>query len=295
MFFQLSISVAQFQNGRSLSPWVHNTPEHHNMSLMYFRAVPTITFFAGSRLDGFDKHPFEATLLMNGYLDAGLGAGFQVSSSSAGLLRTLDAQLAVSYFVFLNKERGDKLSFSLGGHFLQYNLMTEQIVVIDLDDPALQSIAQINPIANASASISLVRENKFYLGASCYHLFENSVNFLQSSMENLLRRHYYFVGGYLLSLSDVLQMDIYGANVLMKNKNSWLGGFSLKINKNLWIGAGYRSIGAIQLDAGITAQSWSFGYLTMYGFSVDATNYTYNFIYNTIFIRKLFPESKSNL
>lgn len=286
---------AQFQNGMSLSPWLHQLPEHHNMSMMYFRALPSMTFYAGSRLDGFDGHPFEATFLMSGYLDAGLGAGFQVSSSSSGLLHSLDAQLALAYFVFINKQQGDKLAFSLGGHFQQYRLTTEQIIVLDQDDPALQAISQVHPTGNASASIAFVRENKFYVGLSSYHLLERSVNFLQGSLDNYLRRHYYMLGGYMMSLSEVVQLDTYGAFMLMHDKYSWLGGLSLKINKNIWFGAGYRSIGALQFDAGITAQSWSFGFLSMYGFSVDATRHTYNFIYNSVFIRKLFPETMSNL
>ena len=288
-------AIAQMQVGQGINPWFNKIPQANNMSLMFLNPVPTALLMTGSRMDGFDNHPRQITAMASGFLADGVGVGFKLNSETAGLSKNLDAQLSFNYFVFLNKEKGDKLAFFLGGHYLQNQFLRDNVIVLDPNDPALTTISTVQPNGNASAGFSFLRENKYYVGLSSYNLIENKNRFMDSSWTNSAQRTYYFLGAYTFDLAEKSALELSGAGVYANEKAyAWEFGLDFKFNKMFWLGAGYRSIGALKFDLGITAQSWSFGYLCTYGTWVDATAYTYKAINNSIFIKKIFNEGRSN-
>jgi type IX secretion system PorP/SprF family membrane protein len=288
-------AVAQLQVGQGINSWFHKSPEVHNMSFIANRPVPTLIFLAGSRMDAFNNHPTQGSLLASGFIADGLGIGCKIDHEAAGLSAHLDVQLAFIYYVFLNKEKGDKLSFFLGGHFMQEKLSAFDVVVIDPNDPGLDGISQFQPGGNASAGFSFLRENTYYLGVSSTNLIDLKHSFYNPALLNLSQRTYYLVGGYTFRLNDKCALEFSGAGVFASSDAyAWETGLDFKFNKMFWVGAGYRSAGALKFDAGVTAQSWSFGYLCAYGSWVDATTYTYKAMSNSFFIRKVFNEGRSN-
>ncbi|MBU0626409.1 PorP/SprF family type IX secretion system membrane protein [Patescibacteria group bacterium] len=288
-------AVAQLQVGQGINSWFHKTPQVHNMGLIYMSSVPMVSLTGSSCMDGFGNHPTQGTILASGFLTDGVGIGCKIDREKAGLSGHLDAQVAFVYRIFLSKEKGDKLSFFLGGHFTQDQFATNDVVVLDPNDPGLQNVSQFQPNGNASAGFSFLRENKYYAGISSYQLLENKNAFLNSEWENVHQRTYYFVGGYTYELNEKFGLELSGASVFANAKAFvWDIGLDLKFNKMCWLGVGYRSIGAMKFDIGVTAQSWSFGYLCVYGSWVDVKAYTYKSINNSIFIRKVFNEGRGN-
>ena len=288
-------AVAQMQVGQGINPWFNKIPQIHNMALMPMSSVPTATLIGGTRLDAFDRHPTQITGLASGFLTDGVGIGLRINSETAGLSKNIDVQLSFCYFVFLNKEKGDKLSFTLGGHYIQNTFLRDDAIVLDPKDPGLLNSSKIQPNGNASAGFAFLRENKYYAGISSYNLLENKNAYMNSSWTNVAQRTYYFVGGYTFGLSEKCGLELSGASVFANKKAyAWEVGADFKFNKMFWLGAGYRSAGALKFDLGLTAQSWSFGYLCIYGSWVDAKTYTYTAMNNSIFIRKVFNEGRSN-
>jgi type IX secretion system PorP/SprF family membrane protein len=285
---------AQMQVGQGINTWVHKSPQALNMSLISLHSVPTLTFEAGTRLDAFKNHPTQGSLLASGYISNGVGAGLKINREQAGLSSAIDVQLAFVYHVMLS-QKGDKLSFFLAGHFLQDKLNVDNVVVLDPYDPALVGVSEYQPNGNASAGFSFLRENKYYFGVSSYQLIETKNAFMNPTWSNLKKRTYYVVGGYNFGLSENFEIEVSGAGAYVNEKAyAWEAGADLKFKRTLWLGAGYRSAGALKFNAGITAQSWSFGYMCTYGSWIDAKTYTYKAVNNSIFIRKIFNEGRPN-
>lgn len=288
-------AVAQLKVGDGINPWFHKLPALNNMSLVSMNATPTINLLAGSRMDAFENHPTQATILASGFISNGLGVGLKLDREQAGLSTHVDAQLGITYYVFLNKEKGDKLSFFLGGHFMQDQLSVNEIVVLDSDDPGLTGTSEFQPNGNASGGFSFLRENKYYIGVSAHNLITVNSAFKNSTLTNPSERAYYLLGGYTFQLGSKFDLEFSGAGVFVNEKAyAWDVGADLKFNKMLWVGAGYRSAGALKFNFGVTAQSWSFGYMFVYGSWVDATAYTYKAVNNSIFVRKIFNEGRGN-
>lgn len=297
-------SFAQLQPGQGINEFSHKAPEIHNLALLPNRAVPSLMFMAGSRMDGFGNHPFDASLLASGYLIDRLGGGLKVNYDQAGLSSKLDIQLGLSYYVFLSKDnageegekqRGDKFSFFLAGHFTQDRIRQEDIVVIQTDDPNLLNVGEVAPGGNASAGIAFLREDRYYAGISVSNLFEHKTAFMNPLWENRQKRQYFVSGAYTFSLSKKTPLDLQlyaSGTMLTADAYQWLAGAELTVLKAFGAGVAWRSNGSLRFDLSVKAQSWDFGYACSYGAWVDATAYTYKGFSNSIFVRKLFNEGR---
>jgi len=286
--------VAQLQLGQGINPLFNKAPQIHNMALMSMNAVPTATLLAGSRLDGFDNHPKQITCLASGFLTDNVGVGLKVNSESAGLSTNNEAELSFNFLARLN-EKGDKLSFNLGATYAQNRFRRDDAIVLDPNDPGLSNISELQPTGNASASIAFLRENKFYAGLSSYQLIKNKNAFMSSVLKNPTQRTFYFVGAYTFEIDQRFSLEFSGAAVYASSKAyAYDVGADVKFNKMFWGGIGYRSAGELKFNLGVTAQSWSFGYMCTYGSWVDAKAYTYKALGNHLIVRKLFNEGRSN-
>lgn len=295
---------AQLQVGEGINDFYNRLPEIHNMALLPLTSVPSASLIAGSRLDGFGHHPLQATFYGSGFLIDHLGTALKVNYEQMGLSSKTDVELGLVYYVFINKEKvdgnntgraGDKFSFFISGHFIQDRIKKNDIIVLDPNDPSLENISATSPNGNASAGIAFLRENKYYAGISAHQLFRSKSTFLNPEFENAKRPHYYVMGSYTFNLSKIHDLDLellaIGALADLKSYE-WETGFDFKIKKMFLVGAAYRSNGSLKFNAGITAQSWNFGYAFSYGAWVDAASYTFKGMNNSVFIRKVFNEGR---
>jgi type IX secretion system PorP/SprF family membrane protein len=304
-------SFAQLQVGQGINDFYQKLPELHNLAMIAQTPVPAASLIAGTRLDGFGRHPMQATMLCSGFLFDRLGVGLKVNYEKMGLSAKTDVQLGLVYYVFLKKDEsapvlntdgtpkggggGDKMSFFLAGHFIQDKLNREEILVLNPDDPSLKNMSDFAPNGNASAGIAFLRENKYYAGLSAYQLFETKTDFLSSELKNIKKRHYYVMGSYTFNLNKPLNMDleVNGIGALIDfHSYQWEGGVEFKMKKMFSVGVGCRSNGSLKFNAGVVAQSWDFGYSFSYGAWVGAAQYAYKGVNNMIFIRKIFNEGR---
>jgi len=294
--------AAQFQTGMSINPFSNRLPEIHNPALTPLHSVPSLSLIGASSMTGFDHHPLTASLLCSGSLVDKLGGIVRVNYDQAGLSARTDIQLGLVYYVFLNKskeaggdKKGDKFSFSLAGHFIQDKLSRDDILVKDPNDPNLINISQVSPNGDASAGIAFLRENKYYAGLSVYQLLGTKSTYMNTTWENVRKRHYYLQAAYTINCGGKSEVDIelHGiAAAIEFTDYRYETGISVSFLKSLTMGIGYQSNGAIKIHAGIKAQAWDFGYACSYGERVEATKYTYKVFQNGIFIRKLFNEGR---
>jgi type IX secretion system PorP/SprF family membrane protein len=302
---------AQLQVGQGINDFYNKLPEVHNLALIPLTSVPSVSLIAGSRMDGFGRHPMQGTLLCSGFLIDRLGAGMKVNYEKMGLLTKTDIQLGLTYYVFISKESttpqlnsegsirggaaGDKFSFFLAGHFIQDKINKNDIVVLNPGDPVIQDISDFAPNGNASAGIAFLRENKYYAGISAYQLFHSRSEYLNPEWKNIKRMHYYITGSYTFNLNTLhnLELELLAIGALVDfHAYQWEGGVEFKAKKMFTVGAAYRSNGVLKFDAGVIAQSWNFGYCFSYAAFTDANKYTYKGINNMIFIRKIFNEGR---
>ncbi len=298
----INVSIAQFQVGMGINTFSHKFPELHNLALMPLHSVPSAALIASSSMSGFDNHPRSATLMCSGFLIDKLGAGLKVNYDQQGLSSKTDIQLGLAYYVFINKKsgdegdkKGDKLSFSLAGHFIQDKIRHADISVADPNDPDLLNNAGVSPNGDASLGIAFLRENKYYAGISAYQLLGTKSNFMNDQFKNARKRHYYIMGSYTFNLQEKSKLDLELhaiAAAIEFTAFQYEGGVDFSFLNVASVGVGYQSNGALKFDASIKAQSWDFGYACSYGAWVDATAYTYKGFNNAIFVRKLFNEGR---
>lgn len=294
---------AQFQVGMGLNPFNHRLPEIHNMAFLPLHSVPSLSLLANGSMNGFDRHPYSASLLCSGFLVDKLGAGLKVNYDQAGLSSKTDLELGMVYYIFIQKKsgeaagdrKGDKMAFSLSGHFIQDRLKRNEIRVMDPNDPGLTDIAETSPNGDASVGIAFLRENKYYAGLSVHQLIGTSSSFLSDVMKNARKRHYYLQGSYIFDLdkNGRFGLEAHAAAAAIEFTDyRWEAGLCFNFLKAFSVGAGYQSTGAIKMDVSLKAQSWDFGYACSYGAWIDATAYSYKGFQHGIFVRKLFNEGR---
>jgi type IX secretion system PorP/SprF family membrane protein len=295
---------AQIQIGQGVNDMYNLVPEIHNMALLPLTSVPSVSMIAGSRLNGFDKHPVQASLLCNTYLVDHLGAGLKVNFNKMGILTNTDVQLGLFYYVFLTKEKtdgsnmtkaGDKLSFFLAGHYTQDWLSRKNIVVFDPNDPNLYDMKNVAQNGNASAGLAFLRENYYYVGISAYQLLPSKSTYMNPEMNNYKKLHLIIQGSYTINIGKYqnFAIELHGICLFRNLSNTQMdAGTDFRIKKVCTLGIGYRSNGSLKFDIGFTTKSWDFGYLCNYGAWVDATSSTYKAVNNMIFVRRVINEGR---
>ena len=304
MIMGMALSVnAQFQVGMGINPFASRLPELHNMAFMPLNSVPSMSVTAYGSMNAFEHHPMTASLMCSGYLLDRFGAGLKVNYDQQGLSSKTDIQIGLNYYVFINKKSstsggdkpGDKMSFSLAGHFIQDRLRLDDISVADPNDPGLLNNAQMNPGGDASVGIAFLREGKYYAGISAWQLIGTQSSFMNPQWKNVRKRHYYMQGAYTFNLQEknALDLKLYGIVAAIEfTAFQYEAGLDFGFLKVASLGLGYQSNGSLKFDAALNAQSWSFGYSCSYGAWVDAAAYTYKAFNNGIFVRKLFNEGR---
>lgn len=294
MLFCSTAVFAQFQIGQNLSPFQNVAPETQNQALSAYYGVPQLNFSAGSRIDGFGNRPVFQTLALSAPTGNNTGAALVINREKAGLTTLVSADFSFLYSLSLAPEKAMKLVFHGTGSFNQMSFNIDDAVVNHIDDPLLAGGTTNQPNGNASAGLALMSQNKYYVGLNASQLIPVRYGFLNSTWDNKAKPVLGLQSAYVFSLNEYASLQAW-ASAGYSNKNiSFQLGADFKYRKIFWVGTGYRDNGALLFNAGITAQSFSFGYAFAYGFSdAVSNNATYAGVSNAVFIRKVFNEQKS--
>lgn len=292
--FLASGLFAQFQIGRSLSTFQNIAPETQNQALSAWYGVPQLNFSAGSRIDGFGNRPVFQTLALSAPTGNNTGAAFVINREKAGLTTMLSADFSFLYTLNLAPESAMKLVFHGTGSFNQMTFNSDDAVVNQYDDPILAGGTMNQPAGNASAGIALMSQNKYYIGINASQLIPVRYGFMNSVVDNQMKPVFGIQAAYVYSLNENASFQGWASAGMNNSLIGYQFGADFKYRKIFWVGAGYRDNSSMLVNAGITAQSFSFGYAFAYGMS-DAVrnNATYAGVSNSIFIRKVFNEQKA--
>lgn len=304
IFFVLILACsslyAQLQVGQGINDYYHKVPEFHNLALLPIHPTTNISMMTGTRMDAFNRHPITGSLLCSGFLIDHLGGGLKINYDQMGLSSLVDMELGLAYYVFLTKpteekKGGDKFSFFMAGHVTLDKIQQNNVLVIDPNDPGLESAKFFDPGVNASAGIAFLRENKYYAGIGGYQLFPTKTDFRNSIMENRKERHYSVMGAYVFNLSQEKTLDL-EVNAIGLTANfsywQWQAGLQFRFLKMFEVGAGVKSQGSLKFNLGVTAGGWDFGYLCSFGTWNPSTAYTYKAVGHSVLIRKIFNEGR---
>ncbi|PKP03686.1 MAG: hypothetical protein CVU11_07420 [Bacteroidetes bacterium HGW-Bacteroidetes-6] len=285
---------AQFQIGQNLTPFQNVAPEIQNQALSSWYGVPQLSFSTGSRIDGFGNRPVFQTLALSAPTGNNTGAALVINREKAGLTTLISANFSFLYSLNLVPEKAMKFVFHGTGSFNQMSFNIDDVVVNHVADPLIAGGTVFQPTGNASAGIAVVSQNKYYVGINASQLIPVRYGFMNSNWDNKAKPVFGFQGAYVFNLSEYASLQVWASAGYSSSIVSWQLGADFKYRKIFWVGAGYRDNGSLLFNAGITAQSFSFGYAFAYGFSdAVSNNATYAGVSNAIFIRKVFNEQKA--
>lgn len=228
------------------------------------REAFTVTALHRSQWGGyFDKNPVTQTMTLHTPLrNEKIGLGFAFFNDQLGPERTTSLFADFAYTVRLSA--GSTLSFGLKGgvsmHNVDYNSLNPDLP----DDPALWNSEQSMWLPNFGFGLYYARE-RFYAGVSIPRLLEE--NFLDNSLFGgakyaLSQRHYYFIMGTMLRLSDDIQFKpttyvkmTFGAPVELDVTTSFY------FYDRFILGAMFRTRDAVGALAGFkVTDQWTIGY-----------------------------------
>jgi type IX secretion system PorP/SprF family membrane protein len=205
-FIGVFYSITWAQQDAQYTQYMYNTISV-NPAYAGSRGVLSLTALHRAQWIGLDGAPRSQTFNIHAPTGKNVGLGFNVVNDELGPVQETSFDLAFSYSV-PTSDTG-KLSFGLkaGGHLLNIDFLGLSQYDVELD--ATDNIdRKFSP--NFGTGI-YYHDTKFYLGASVPNMlqtrhFDESVN--NDNSNGLLARerlNYYFMGGYILDLSDNLK------------------------------------------------------------------------------------------
>ncbi|NLR94739.1 PorP/SprF family type IX secretion system membrane protein [Flammeovirga agarivorans] len=179
-----------------------------------------------------------------------LGVGFHVLNDDVGLMRNLEAQLSVSYYVPVKK---GTLSFGLRGGVYDRSVNEERLRFVNENDPFLRSGQSLNSIVpDVSAGVYFQHE-RLYAGIAAKHLVPSEFVGGENSPFSALKMS--FNGMFGMSF-DITNNVILQPSVLIKSDlDTFTFDATLLANLQEWVyvGAGIREIEALSILAGVYA------------------------------------------
>lgn len=215
-----------------------------------------------------------------------VGLGGFVFKDVNGLVSRTGISFSYAYHIYMYRSQ---LSFGLAGQAFQYKIDRDRISTFSEitntgSDPIIEGDANyVAFIPDANAGIFWTSP-EFYLGLSANQLFQSKLKLGSSALGNLkLHRHYYLMGGYrFINKSTGFDLE---PSFLFKTTEQLIpqADFSLKVyyQTDYWIGASYRTSGAISAMFGVRADIFYFGYA--YDYTLSSIR-KYNFGSHEIFI-----------
>jgi len=193
----------------------------------------------------FDGAPKTSLFLIDGPLyKEKMGLGLEVANDRIGVTNETDVYANYSYHLKLAK---NKLSFGLKGGFSNYTTKYSTLKVWDENDNAFLADRQTALLPKIGFGMYYYAE-KYYAGFSIPSMivFNPINNQADISGSDLQRKHYYFTGGYVYDLNEIITLK---PSVLVKYLPSAPVQVDLNLNvllyNVLWLGASYRTGDAI--------------------------------------------------
>lgn len=170
------------------------------------RDALTITALHRSQWINFKGAPMTQTLTLHSPLSTkNIGLGLSLSNDKIGVVNNTAAFFSFAYKIQLSPKAKLSLGASGGVNLLQANLSS--LSLDHQNDPAFQSNIKNRSLGNFGFGMYYSRA-RFYTGISVPNLVQNNYDgsslFNGTATSGIERRHYFFIAGALIKLSDFL-------------------------------------------------------------------------------------------
>ncbi len=205
LIFILSFGSMKAQQDPMYTHYMYNTLVI-NPAYAGSRDALTITGLHRSQWVNFKGAPMVQTLSLHSPLrNEHLGIGLSVTNDKIGPTNNTSAVIDFAYIMKLNKKSKLALGLSAGANMFQANLNSLQLD--QQTDPSFQSNVNNRFTPNFGFGAYYSRE-RFYAGVSIPKIIQNKYSDLNQTANNNVagreQRHYYFIAGTLIKLSDNL-------------------------------------------------------------------------------------------
>src|SRR3990172_954206 len=176
-------------------------------------------------------------------LKKSMGIGLKAIHDNIGATGLTSVSAIYAYHLRLSK---GKLSFGLEGGLLNQSVDFPILIKTDTDDPLLQN-KESTMLPDAAFGV-YYSHDKFYIGASMYHLLRGELNFSGTARTPVARlfSHSFLTGGYVIDAGENIKLE---PSLLFKYVSG--APFQTDINMNFTyremftIGGGYRTGDAV--------------------------------------------------
>ncbi|HYW95042.1 MAG TPA: type IX secretion system membrane protein PorP/SprF [Bacteroidales bacterium] len=134
-----------------------------------------------------------------------IGLGFKLTQDNIAVTNTFNATGFFTYHIGVGN---GKLSMGLEGGLLNSSYYYNDLVRTDVDDPAIPTTRESVMMPDVSTGV-YYQEEKFYAGASAYHLF-NMKSRVANSQQNelyILEKTFNVLGGYMIDVTRDLILE----------------------------------------------------------------------------------------
>ncbi len=277
LFFLFSYGTLKSQQDPMFTHYMYNTLVI-NPAYAGSRDALTITGLHRSQWVNYKGAPMVQTLSLHSPLrNEHIGIGLSITNDKIGPTNNTTAVLDLAYIMKLNKKSKLALGLSAGANMFQANLNSLQLD--QQSDPSFQSSINNRFTPNFGFGAYYSRE-RFYAGVSIPKIIQNNYSDLnQTSTSNLAgkeQRHYYFIAGTLIKLSDNLDfkpttfVKVTSAAPIQADVTA-----AFLIKSKVLLGVMYRTGDAVGALIGLDlTQQFHIGY--SYDYSYGLKNFTYH-------------------
>ena len=222
---------------------------------------------------GINDFPTSTILSIYGKKDDKVGLGGLVFNDEIGPTSRTGA--AVSYTYHFKASKKVNLALALSGGFTQFSINKTDWDVENPNDQLVQGDVIVESVPDATFGFNLYSE-RWCLGVSIPQLLTSKLNLLDNNFANnlsgeqtgTLSRHVYVIGSYRISAGKKIDIQ---PSVLIKSVSPTPSqvdiGVKIIYDKNIWIGADYRTNGDLGALFG-----YSIGDRYLIGYSYDLLN-----------------------
>jgi len=210
---------------------------------------------------GFNGSPSIQNVNVHSLVSERVAFGGKLYNENTGLSGKFGLEATYAYHIPITSG-GSKFSFGLSARISQYKIFKDKFVLHDTDDEVIvySQNSMISP--DASAGISIYKENLFYIDIASHQLISPGIDYMnQEYLENKQVRHYYIGGGYNLNINEDLRIE---PSVLLKlvETGSYQinGGVKVEFKKMISAGCYYVTNSAIVPFVGINLRNIALGY-----------------------------------
>jgi type IX secretion system PorP/SprF family membrane protein len=241
IFLCMLAGMARAQQDTQYSQYVFNGLFINPAYAGYKQDIYLQSFYR-SQWTGLDGAPKSFSVSADAALnDNRVGLGILVAQDKIGAQSTLAAYANYAYKLQIGDNENSRLSFGIGGGFVQAGIDGSQLHAVRNDDTYVPSGYQSTLLPDARLGV-LYTNDDLFVGLSADNLLAQHLKRDQSLLVPIPKPHYYFTAGALFELNDATKFK---PSVLLKDDAA--GPTSLDINaffllgERVWIGSTYRT------------------------------------------------------